>query len=55
MVVATPHDAIVAEILDRHDQMRESMIFWFETDFIGNDHTITSGAMPMTTFVPSFF
>jgi hypothetical protein len=31
------------------------MISWFETDFIGDDHAITSGAMPITTFVPSFF
>jgi extracellular elastinolytic metalloproteinase len=37
MVAATPHDALVAEILDKHDEIRENMISWFESHFIGDD------------------
>ncbi len=38
MVAATPHDAILAEILDKHDEIRENMISWFEHHFIGDDY-----------------
>ena len=38
MVAATPHDAVVAEILDKHDQIRENMVSWFESHFIGDDY-----------------
>ena len=40
MVAATPHDAVVAEILDKYDQIRENMISWFESHFIGDDYGI---------------
>ncbi len=40
MVAATPHDAVMAEILDKHDQIRENMISWFASHFIGDDHGI---------------
>ena len=38
MVAATPHDAIVAEILDNHDKISENMTSWFEAHFIGDDY-----------------
>ncbi|KAH9987985.1 Fungalysin metallopeptidase-domain-containing protein [Russula vinacea] len=38
MVAATPHDAVVAEILDKHDQISENMTSWFEAHFIGDDY-----------------
>ena len=38
MVAATPHDAVVAEILDKHDKIRENMISWFESHLIGDDY-----------------
>ena len=40
MVAATPHDAVVTEILDKHDQIRENMISWFEHHLVGDDHGI---------------
>ena len=40
MVAATPHDAVVEEILDKHDQIRENMTSWFESHFIGDDYGI---------------
>jgi len=40
MVAATPHDAVVAEILDKYDQIRENMISWFDRHLIGDDHGI---------------
>ena len=40
MIAATPNDAVVAEILDRHDQIREDMISWFESHLIGDDNGI---------------
>jgi extracellular elastinolytic metalloproteinase len=40
MVAATPHDTVVAEILDKHDQIRENMISWFESHVIGDDYGI---------------
>ena len=40
MVAATPHDAVVKEISDKHDQIRENMISWFESHFIGDDYGI---------------
>ena len=40
MVAATPHDTVVAEILDKHEQIRENMVSWFESHFIGDDYGI---------------
>lgn len=40
MVAATPHDAVVAEILDKHDQIRENMISWFDSHFIGDEYGV---------------
>jgi extracellular elastinolytic metalloproteinase len=38
MVAATPHHAVLTEILDKHDEIRENMISWFELHFIGDDY-----------------
>jgi extracellular elastinolytic metalloproteinase len=40
MVAATPDNAVVAEILDKHDQIRENMVSWFESHFIGDDYGV---------------
>ena len=40
MVAATPHDAVVTEILDKHEQIRENMVSWFESHVIGDDYGI---------------
>jgi extracellular elastinolytic metalloproteinase len=40
MVAATPHDTVVTEILDKHDQIRENMISWFESHFIGDEYGV---------------
>jgi extracellular elastinolytic metalloproteinase len=40
MVAATPDDSIVADILDKHDQIRENMVSWFESHFIGDDYGV---------------
>ena len=40
MVTATPHDAVVTQILDKREEIRENMISWFESHFIGDDYGI---------------
>jgi extracellular elastinolytic metalloproteinase len=38
MVAATPNQAVLTEILDKHDEIRENMISWFEHHLIGDDY-----------------
>ena len=40
MVAATPNDAVVADILNNHDQIIAGMTSWFEPHLIGNDDAV---------------
>jgi extracellular elastinolytic metalloproteinase len=40
MIAATPNNAVVAEILDRHDQIVEDMTSWFEAYLVGDDNAV---------------
>ena len=40
MVAATPNDAVVANILNNHDQIIAGMTSWFEPHLVGNDDAV---------------
>jgi extracellular elastinolytic metalloproteinase len=40
IIAATPNDAVVAEILDKHDQVIEDMTSWFEAHLVGDDDAV---------------
>lgn len=40
MIAATPNDAVVANILDNHDQIMEGMTSWFEPHLVGDDSAV---------------
>ncbi len=40
MIAATPNDAVVANILDNHDQIIAGMTSWFEPQLVGNNNAV---------------
>jgi extracellular elastinolytic metalloproteinase len=40
MIAATPNDAIVANILDNHDQIVADMTSWFEPHLVGDNNAV---------------
>jgi len=40
MIAATPNDAVVANIIDNHDQIMEGMTSWFEPHLVGDDSAV---------------